>query len=216
MNQYPEKLERIFTHSFVLGGSPCSGKSTIASHLSSRYGLQVYKVDDREQAHHAKIDPTRHPTMHAFMKMDWNEIWSRPVPIQVKEEFAFYREKSAMILEDLLDYDEDRPLILEGAAFLPELIHQWGVPKKQGVYLIPSKDFQVQHYQQRPWISQILQSCDNPRQAFENWMERDYQFGLEILQQLQVYPYRSIIIDGNLKVDQVCNMVEDYFGLHQL
>lgn len=215
MNPTPEKLQRIFAKSFVLGGSPCSGKSTIAARLSSRFGLQVYKVDDREQAHQAKIDPPRHPTMHAFTKMDWNEIWTRPVPVQVQEELDFYREKAEMILEDILGFDEGRPLILEGAAFLPELIHRWGIPKERGLYLIPSKGFQIHHYQQRPWISQILQSCDNPQGAFQNWMERDHQFGLEILEQLQVYPYQSIIVNGNLNLDQVCNIVEDYFGLPQ-
>ena len=213
MNQYPEKLQHILANSFVLGGSPCSGTSTIASHLSIRYDIQVYKVDDREQAHQQKIDPARHPTMHAFSKMDWNEIWSRPVPVQVREELDFYREKSEMILEDLLDFDESKPLILEGAAFLPELIHSWGIPQNRGLYLIPSKDFQVHHYHQRFWINQILQSCDNPKGAFENWMERDHQFGQEILQQLQAYPYRSIIIDGTLILDEVGNEASAYFGL---
>lgn len=215
MNPMPEKLQRILANSYVLGGSPCSGKSTIASRLSIRYDLQVYKVDDREQAHQAKIDPARHSTMHAFMKMDWNEIWSRPVALQVREELDFYQEKSEMILEDLLDYDADRPLIMEGAAFLPQLIHQWGIPKNRGLYLIPSKDFQVHHYRQRPWITQILQSCDNPEQAFENWMERDHQFGQEILRQLQDYPYHSINIDGTLSLDQICSETEAYFGLQK-
>lgn len=215
MKPKPEKLQRILANNYVLGGSPCSGKSTIASRLSSHYNLQVYKVDDREQAHLDRIDPARHPTMHAYSKMDWNEIWSRPVPVQVREELDFYREKSEMILEDLLEFDESRPLLLEGAAFLPELIHQWGIPNNRGLFLIPSKDFQVHHYQERPWISQILQSCDDSEGAFENWMERDHQFGLELLQQLQVYPYRSIIIDGGLNIEQVYKKIAVYFGLRK-
>ena len=215
MNPMPEKLQRILANSYVLGGSPCSGKSTVSTRLSIRYDLQVYKVDDREGAHQNKIDPARHPTMHAFSKLDWNEIWSRPVSVQVREELAFYQEKSEMILDDLLDFNEVKPLILEGAAFLPELIHQWGIPKNRGLYLIPSKEFQVHHYQQRPWITQILQTCDKPEQAFENWMERDHQFGQEILQQLQDYPYHSIIIDGTLNLDQICNVAEVYFGLRK-
>ena len=216
MNPNSKKLARIFTNSFVLGGSPCSGKSTIASRLSSYYGLQVYKVDDHEQAHLNRIDPARHPTMYAYSTMDWNEIWSRPVPIQVQDELAFYREKSEMILQDLLEFEEGSPLILEGAAFLPELIYPWGIDKKQCVYLIPSKDFQVHHYEQRPWISQILESCDNPQVAFQNWMERDHQFGLAIIQQLTFYPYHSIIIDGNLSLDQVYDRVAAFFDLNNL
>lgn len=31
---------------YWIGGSPCSGKSTIAEIISNRYGLYYFKVDD--------------------------------------------------------------------------------------------------------------------------------------------------------------------------
>lgn len=31
---------------YILGGSPCSGKSTIAGMLQKEYGFYYYKVDD--------------------------------------------------------------------------------------------------------------------------------------------------------------------------
>ena len=63
--------------------------------------------------------------------MGWNEIWSRPVAVQVADELAFYRERFEFILEDLEAFDPERPLILEGAAFLPELISRYKPNRSQ-------------------------------------------------------------------------------------
>jgi adenylate kinase family enzyme len=31
---------------YILGGSPCCGKSTIAEKICEKYGIQYYKVDN--------------------------------------------------------------------------------------------------------------------------------------------------------------------------
>ncbi len=84
-------MELILSQAYILGGSPCSGKSTIAEKLSARHHLQYYKVDDHYQDHVERCDPERHPTMYKIANMGWNEIWSRPVSLQVREEFEYYR-----------------------------------------------------------------------------------------------------------------------------
>ena len=213
MRKNTKLLKDILGRSFILGGSPCSGKSTIAKRLAAQHDLAYYKVDDHDRAHMARIDPARHPTMHAFVQMNWNEVWSRPVALQVAEELAFYHERFEMILEDLEVLDRERPVLLEGAALLPELIHQWGVKLNRALYLIPTKAFQVRHYSQRPWIKDILRECDDPEQAFDNWMERDHQFGQEIINQLCLFRYEYIVIDGNKVIDEITRVVRNHFRL---
>ena len=127
-----------FSQAYILGGSPCSGKSTIAGRLSDEFDLHYYRVDDYEREHLERVDPTRHPTMHAFSQMDWNEIWMRPPQQQVEEEFAFYRERFEMIVQDLATYRHKQPLLVEGAALLPDLLEQNDVDPQRIMFLVPT------------------------------------------------------------------------------
>ena len=70
------ECKRLFSQAYVLGGSPCSGKSTIAEKLSKRFGWGYYKVDDYEREHLRRCRPDRHPTMCRYAEMSWDEIWA--------------------------------------------------------------------------------------------------------------------------------------------
>lgn len=204
------RVREHFSQAYMLGGSPCSGKSTIAELLSHEFDLHYYKVDDYEREHLERADPTRHPTMHALSQMDWNEIWLRPPQQQVAEEFVFYRERFEMIVQDLADYHSEHPLLLEGAALLPELLERNGADPQRVMFLVPTQAFQRTHYSQRPWIKQILTECDDPEQAFENWMMRDHLFGQEILRQAKARHYRTLVVDGKLSIDDLYEQVKSH------
>lgn len=207
------KIRALFSQAYILGGSPCSGKSTIAERLASHFDLRYYKVDDYEQDHLRRADPDRHPVMARYADMDWNEIWSRPVAFQVEEEFEFYRERFGMILEDLAALGPGKSIILEGAALLPELIKQYDPDPSHVVYMVPSRSFQIQHYQQRAWIQRILKTCDDPKKAFDNWMERDYLFGQTLLNQAEACGYQTLVVDGSRSIDELTKHIALYFGL---
>jgi len=197
----------------MLGGSPCSGKSSIAARLAEEYGWQFYKIDDHEQAHHANGDPERHPIMHQFNQMSWETIWMRPVELQVAEEFSYYRERFEMIVHDLAAFDPAAPLIMEGVALLPELVAANGGDPARVLYLVPTREFQWHHYGQRPWIHSILNQCTDPAQAFENWMMRDHLFGREVLRQAEAKQYRTILVDGKMSLDMQYEQIKQFLGL---
>lgn len=207
------KLPNMFAQAYILGGSPCSGKSTLTARLSRQFNLPYYKVDDHEREHSSRRRPDRHPVMCKYAKMSWNEIWLRPVSYQVEEEFAYYRERFEMIVEDLDKYDLGKPIILEGAALLPELIAPHGANPQRTVFLAPTKEFQIHHYRQREWIHQILNECEDPRQAFENWMMRDHLFGQEVLRQAKARNYETILVDGRQSIAAHYEKIRTHFGL---
>src|SRR5688572_779580 len=178
-----ETTKQLFSQAYILGGSPCSGKSTIAERLSSEFNLQYYKVDDYERDHSKLSNARRHPTMYRYSTMNWNGIWMRPVPYQVEELFEYYRERFEMIAQDLEKYEKDKTIILEGAAWLPELLELNEANPNNLIFFVPTKEFQLHCYSQRPWIKDILKECEDPEQAFANWMMRDHLFGQEILRQ---------------------------------
>lgn len=212
MPNVDSNIRMLLSQAYILGGSPCSGKSTLTERLSSQYALHYYKVDDHEQAHAERCRPERHPTMFKYSKMGWNEIWSRPVALQVQDELAYYHERFEMIVEDLERYEAEKPLILEGAAYLPDLIAPYAVNPIRVLYLVPTKEFQVRHYQRRPWIHHILKECADPQEAFARWMARDHLFGQEILRQAQAHAYRTLVVDGQLSLDELFEKVKESFG----
>jgi len=201
-----------FSLVYILGGSPCSGKTTIAKKLSEQYHLQFYSVDDQYQEHVKRCDPDRHPIMHKVSNMGWNEIWSRPTSILVSEEFEYYRELFELILEDLQGFDFGKPIIVEGAALIPEMIERLNIDVKKVLYMVPTKEFQIHHYSQREFIHEILKDCADPDKAFKNWMMRDHFFGKEVLFQAKKLGYGTIILDGERTIDEQFAYVSKYYG----
>lgn len=208
-----QRTRQLLSQAYILGGSPCSGKSSIAARLSSEFNLPYYNVDEHEKEHSKRAHPSRHPTMYKFSKMNWSEVWMRPVPDQIQDEFEYYRERFEMIIQDLEEYAPEKAILLEGAAYLPELLEQNKANSNTVIFLVPTKEFQLHYYSQRPWIKDILKECDDPQRAFANWMMRDHLFGQEILRQAKARNYKTILVDGSRSIDQQYEIVKECFGL---
>jgi 2-phosphoglycerate kinase len=207
------KIEKIFRQAYVIGGSPCSGKSTIAEHLAKEFNFEYYKIDEHEKEHSKRCQPDRHPIMFKYSKMSWDEIWMRPVSYQVRELIEYYQERFEMIIEDLEKYDLSKPIILEGAALLPKLVDQYNVNSQNILFMVPTKKFQLHQYSQRKWIHEILKDCEDPEQAFSNWMMRDQIFSKEIRSEAKIRNYRTILVDGSNSIDENYKKVKDYFKI---
>ena len=163
--------------------------------------------------HLEQADPQSQPTMAAYSKLSWEQMWSQPVDQQVEDVFAYYSEQGPLILADIEAYVGQEPIVMEGAAFLPTLVHAWGVPPGQALFLVPTKAFQVANYSQREWVKPILDSCADPEQAFSKWMERDHRFGQGVTQQAQAMGYCTITVDGQLDIDSIYAAVIEHFSL---
>jgi len=208
-----DKLKNIIDNSYFIGGSPCSGKSTISEMLSSKYDLDYLKIDDYEQENIEKASPEQHPIMYKWSQMSWDEIWMRSVAKQVEEEFEFYRERFPMILNELDKFRPDKGVILESAALLPELLEKLKLEKHRVIFLIPSKEFQVKYYSKRGFKDGILKECSQPKEAFKNWMERDYLFGRKVREQAMDIGYKVIDVDRENSIEENLNLVKDHFRL---
>jgi hypothetical protein len=198
-----------------MGGSPCSGKSSIAEMLAEKYGLHVYKCDDAFWEHAKRVDPVEHPTFHRMMRMTWDELWMRRVAVQIEDEFACYREQFGMIVNDLLARPRSMPVIAEGAALLPELVSGLLPDRSRAVWVVPTESFQREHYtpEKRPFINDILAHCQDPTQAFANWMDRDVGFAKRVAEQAQALDLEVLTVDGKRTIGQNAEIVASSFGL---
>ena len=58
---------RPFSRIRWLGGSPCSGKSSVSTMLSRRSRLDLYQVDDALRGQMARIIPDQHPALSSWL-----------------------------------------------------------------------------------------------------------------------------------------------------
>lgn len=200
---------------YYIGGSPCSGKSTIAEILSKKYDLYYFKVDEH-------LD--KYTKMGAFKKkeiclrvdaMTSDQIWLRDPLVQCEEELLIYEEMFEFILEDLKQIDCKNGIITEGAAYLPKLAKHLGIPSERYISITPTKEFQIFHYSKREWVPYILAECSNKERAFENWMNRDVFFAKAVQRQCKELGYVSLVNNGELVVEEMLHTVVAHFGLEK-
>ena len=209
MNKTPHNLAPMFW----MGGSPCSGKSSIAELLSGRHELQYYQCDGAFAEHGRRVSALGQPTFHKLLSMTWDEIWTRPVDIQLREEIAIYREEFDMILDDLLALPSSPPILAEGAALLPDCVNDVLVNRNQAMWIVPSESFQREHYPDRGgWVQDILRQCADPDLAFRNWMDRDVAFARWVSRRTTELGLEMIEVDGKRTIADNAQAVARHFG----
>lgn len=198
---------------YWIGGSPCSGKSSIAEMLVAEYGFHYYKCDDYLEKY-LEIASERNKTTALKMKgMDIDQTFLRPVAEQVTDEFSFYEEVFEIILEDLKSLDIDSDVIIEGAVLLPANVQKINVAKENYICIVPTAEFQLDKYSERGWVSHYLRESKDAKSAFSNWMQRDIEFAKIALNEASKLGYASILVDGKASLENNYNRVREIFML---
>ena len=209
----PPTIRQNLAHIFWMGGSPCSGKSSIAELLLRRHELQYYQCDGAFAEHGRRVSALGQPTFHKLLTMTWDEIWTRPVDLQIREEIAIYREEFDMILDDLLALPPSPPILAEGAALLPDCVNDVLWNPHQAIWIIPSESFQRERYPDRgPWVQDILRHCADPDLAFRNWMDRDVAFARWVTGKATALGMRLLEVNGEHAVAEYAQTVTQHFG----
>lgn len=127
--------------------------------------------------------------------------------------FEFFREEFEMLLDEIKMSLKNKPVIVEGTALLPDLINNLKINKDRVLYIVPTKDFQMFHYSKRQFANDILSQCENPNDAFENWMKRDAQFANIIFNDANKLGMKTFRVDGNSSIEEMVTKGEEYFRL---
>jgi 2-phosphoglycerate kinase len=190
-----------------LGGSPCAGKSTVADAIAARFGWEVYRCDAAYARHVAEADPQHAPTLTRIGHLHGDALWMRPVAEQTATEIALYREEFAFILRDIAALSGDEPVIIEGAALLPELVAPLLGEHAHGAWLVPTPAFQRAHYARRAWAWDVVAACSDPPAAFNNWMTRDIGFAAYIAESSRAWGVPLRLIDIGTPLDETIDWV---------
>jgi hypothetical protein len=212
-----DELRRRLSHVYWIGGSPCSGKSSIVERLSARHAFHSYRADDAFPAHMAQATASAQPHLYRIARMNWDEIWGRPVEVLLQDEIAAYREEWDMIVDDLLALPDELPVIAESAALLPERVQGVLSERRRAIWIVPTEAFQRETYSQRgEWVGEILARCTRPEQSFENWMARDAAYARWVSRQAGRLGLRVLTVSGERCIDENAAIVEAHFGLEEV
>jgi len=208
-------LKRKLAHILWMGGSPCSGKSSITEMLADRYGLQPYHVDKAlNQRHRERILPAKHPTLHKWATLSWNDLWMQPGEVLLEEAKAAYREHFGMILDDLLALPKSAPVLVEGTALLPDRVFSILQHRHQALWIVPTAAFQRERYAGRgDWVQSILSHCEEPKRAFRNWMDRDVAFAQWVIKRTAALGLDWLQVDGTRTIAENASLVARHLRL---
>jgi hypothetical protein len=199
-------------HVYWMGGSPCSGKSSISQLLAEWFDLSIYHVDEAFSAHVQRLDPVKHPVLTKWHSLTWNERWMRPVDDLVQEAITCYQEHFTLVLEDVLALPASKPVLVEGTALLPRQIAQLAPKPYQAVWVIPTAEFQQAQYARRSWLRDILTECEEPDTAFRNWMERDARFAGWVADEVSRLDFKALIVDGKQTIEENARQIATHYG----
>jgi 2-phosphoglycerate kinase len=205
-----------FNDVFWIGGSPCAGKNSISSILADNFDLNLYCVDEAFETHIQSFNSEFHPTLVKWYRNSWNERCTQPVERLVQEVIACYREHFTLVVDDVLIHPKDKPLLIEGTDLLPKEVTSIQANYNQSVWIIPTVDFQTEHYAKREWAQHIVEQCDDAQAAFQNWMQRDIDFAKWVRNEAETMGCKVIIVDGKQSIEENAIEIAAHFGLKEL
>lgn len=214
MSRRADDLQQRLSHVLWLGGSPDSGKTTIADEIGARHRLTVYHFDRQELAHFAHADPVRHPALYAAHpdRMTTEERWLGSTPeTMARETIASWTERFAMALDDLLALPSDVPIIAEGPGLFPECVAPLLSEPGRALWLVPTPDFKRSSAIRRDKPGSRWETSD-PARAQRNLIERDLLMGEHIRHNAERRGLTVFLIDGHLDLDGMIDRVESYFA----
>ncbi len=202
-------IESLRSHVWI-GGSPCSGKSTVAQRLAVARGRPLFTCDDHWGDHVARSTRKQAPVLTKLGGLPIGVRLRQLLDVQVADVFEAYREEFPMILEDLAE--DGSPSVVEGAALLPELVAEIVVPVNRAVWMVPTEEFQRAQYGRRGWAHDLLAGAADSDALFEAWMLRDAAFGRLVASQARDLGYRVITVDGGAPAESVFADVAGLFA----
>lgn len=202
-----------------IGGAQWSGKTSVAQLLGVRHPLVLYAYDYHDARSHAersRAEPDRFPYRHAFftaLDRHPDEVWVTPAPeAMAASTLHSFRERFAMVIEDLAAMPAGVPVLAEGWGLRPELVAPLPDDPRRAVFLVPTEQFRQQQIGTLPRAGQLQTlGVSDPERAQRNRVARDRILADDVIESAGRLGLRVIMVDGSLNVAEIADLVEEQF-----
>jgi len=221
-----ETLERL-PNVLWIGGSTFSGKSTVAGILADRYPVEVRSCDEELPRHMQTAAPDLQPTLHLFASLIERPMLMLPPDLLAASVRAMAREQLGMIVDELAGATQagatqagatlPGPMIVEGAAVLPECLGPTQAGRQRAVWLLSTEEFLNANYRaaREQLVAGSLQPYSDPERAFRNWMDRDVLFAETVRRNVERLGLRSVLVDGTRPPEAIADEVARMLSLER-
>lgn len=203
-------LKEELSHVLWIGGATDAGKTTLATHLGDKYGLQVYHGDKQGERHWSLISSDEQPAMYDWGKRSHDERWVEPSVEQLTQQtLQIMEERIPFIIDDLRGMPSDIGIIVDWFGLLPKYIVPLQSHKQQALWLFPNEDFKQYSIQKRDKPNSH-HNTSNPEKAWKNHLKRDLQLALYVKEQAQGLDANILVNDGQ-SVEDMLSKAEAIF-----
>lgn len=203
--------QQALAHVLWLGGTPCTGKTSVAKRLAGKYALRLYHYDRREGAHLALSRPERHPAMREDNAPTPDQRWVlRPIEEMVRATTAAWAERFAMVVDDLLALPRTPPVLAEGPGLLPECVAPLLTDPRQALWLVPTEAFKRATQPTRGGRPAIWTS--DPERAYGNLLALDLRLAVDVKRRAGELGLTVLDVDGARSLDETAAAVARHFA----
>ena len=203
-------MERDLTQLYWIGGSGCSGKSSIVRLLEKEHGFTTYHCDEHWGEHNERSNPVDHPGTIRFWS-DLEGYCRLPQAEFFEASRAFFKEDFAMVLEDLAAMQNEK-IIVEGVTLEPDFVLEVADPQKV-IFMIASEEFQRANFLKRDMQKRVFQGFADPEGTFEAFVSNLAFQTRSIYDHAMELGLKVIITDENSTLSGNLELVKEHFRL---
>ncbi len=199
------------SHVHWIGGAPDAGKSSVATWLCDKYGLQLYGLDDHAEDHwETYVSKNPDAFGHQWMQLSLDERWITHSPeTQVENILRIVQDDLPLVIQDLLLMPKEPLIVVEGnlmPALIEPLLSTW----KQSIWLVPTDLFKREVFYRRGKHKGHHQRGD-PDRAVQHHLLRDGLWAQRVREQAR--DLKVVEIDGSQSLGEVAAIAACHFGL---
>lgn len=213
-----QSLVQALSRVLWIGGSPCSGKSTISHTIARIYVFLDYHADAWESNHFNRRVAAGDAEAEAFLKMSMNQRWiERSVETLTQEVIESWTRRFSLVIEDLLALPRDTFIVADGN-FFPACVAPYLSSPNQAIWLVPTDTFCHQGRRAR-WAEQavrqkrhgVYNEGSDPEKRQSNIIARDCQLARYVKQQAEALSLTVHEVDGSRSREAMTELVERHF-----
>lgn len=208
-----KELRSKLPHVRWIGGSTCSGKSSIAYMLGQAYNAHVYHYDKQEVDHIARsADVEKFPAINNFMAMSMDERWVLRTPMEMADNTVMsWAQRFPHVIDDLMSLPTDRIIVAEGPGLFPQLVKPYLSNPFHAIWLVATNKTIRKVREQRP--TGIRTETSDPDRAIDNLIERDIIIARYIKDQAFDANMRTMEINFDEPIMSTVGRIAQLFGL---
>lgn len=212
MNIADNTIKKLLENVYFIWGS---GKTTTANALAKKHNLYVYHTDDSRSWHFKNV----HPDYQPAMCRDVPDFWALEKEDALAWESAIVREMTPMIVADLIGLSvQYEGIICEGDIDIDTVM-----PVVTNAVIISNHGKSYDFFD-RPEQAHMLEGIkkktdlngEEKQKLIDNAyhiLSSDFEDKVSIPRETELYGVKEIIRDETTSVEQVVQMIEEYWGL---